>query len=177
MDYGKFKYENAQKLKESRKKTKNVVVKEMKYRPKIGIGDFETKTRKVEGFLHDGNKVKVTIMFRGREITHPQLGEKILNDIIDRVDHYAQVESYPYLEGKNMTMVLAPLGKKHRKKKRKNVEAEASIAAAEAAAAKASEAGSGAAPDAPEVAEAPAPAEPVPAEVPEALAPVEVAAE
>ena len=136
MDYGKFKYENAQRAKESRKKTKNTVVKEMKYRPKIGIGDFETKTRKVESFLHDGNKVKVTIMFRGREITHPQLGKKILNDIIERVEHYAQVESYPFLEGKNMTMVLAPLGKKNRRKKKANIEKEAAIAAAKEAAAK-----------------------------------------
>ncbi len=119
MDYGKAKYENAQRAKESRKKAKTTVVKEMKYRPKIGVGDFETKTRKVESFLHDGNKVKITIMFRGREVTHPELGKNILNDIIERVEHYAQVESYPHLEGRNMTMVLAPLGKKQRRKKNK----------------------------------------------------------
>ncbi len=76
MDYGKYKYEAAQRAKESRKKASNVVVKEMKYRPKIGAGDFDTKTRKVEKFLQEGNKVKITIMFRGREVTHPELGKR-----------------------------------------------------------------------------------------------------
>ena len=71
MDYGKFKYEQSQKAKESRKKATHVLVKEMKYRPKIGLGDFETKTRQVEKFLTEGSKVKVTIMFRGREIQYP----------------------------------------------------------------------------------------------------------
>ena len=104
----------------------------MKYRPKIGVGDFETKTKKVEAFLEEGNKVKVTVMFRGREVTHPELGRKILDDIIERVEHYAQVETAPSREGRNMTMVLAPLGKKNRKKKRKNVEAEEAAAAAAA---------------------------------------------
>ena len=71
MDYGKYKYEAAQRAKESRKKASNVVVKEMKYRPKIGIGDFDTKTRKVEKFLQEGHKVKITIMFRGRRSPTP----------------------------------------------------------------------------------------------------------
>ena len=73
MDYGKYKYEAAQRAKESRKKTSHVTVKEMKYRPKISGGDFNTKTRKVEKFLQEGNKVKITIMFRGREVTTPSL--------------------------------------------------------------------------------------------------------
>ena len=81
MDYGKFKYEQSQKAKESRKKATHILVKEMKYRPKIGSGDFETKTRRVEKFLTEGSKVKVTIMFRGREIQYPQLGRKILDDV------------------------------------------------------------------------------------------------
>ena len=81
MDYGKFKYEAAQRAKESRRKSSNVMVKEMKYRPKIGRGDFDTKTRRVEKFLGEGNKVKVTIMFRGREVQHPELGRKILDDV------------------------------------------------------------------------------------------------
>ncbi len=115
MDYGKHKYENEQRAKEARKKASNVVVKEMKYRPKISSGDFETKTRKVEKFLGNGNKVKVTIMFRGREVTHPELGRKILDDIIARVDDYAQVEAYPRLDGRNMTMVLGPDTKKKKK--------------------------------------------------------------
>jgi translation initiation factor IF-3 len=81
MDYGKFKYEEAQKAKESRRKTSNVVIKEMKYRPKIGGGDFDTKTRKVEHFLAEGHKVKVTLTFRGREVYHPELGKKILDQV------------------------------------------------------------------------------------------------
>ncbi len=118
MDYGKYKYEAAQRAKESRKKASNVVVKEMKYRPKIGVGDFDTKTRKVEKFLQEGHKVKITIMFRGREVSHPELGRRILDDIAERVDEYAKVEVYPRLDGRNMTMVLGPDGKKGKAKKR-----------------------------------------------------------
>ena len=112
MDYGKYKYEAAQRAKESRKKASNVVVKEMKYRPKIGSGDFDTKTRKVEKFLLEGHKVKITIMFRGREVLRPELGRRILDDIAVRVEDYAKVEVYPRLDGRNMTMVLGPEGKK-----------------------------------------------------------------
>ena len=112
MDYGKYKYEAAQRAKESRKKTSHVTVKEMKYRPKISGGDFDTKTRKVEKFLQEGNKVKITIMFRGREVTHPELGRKILDNIAERTDSFAKVEAYPRLDGRNMTMVLGPDSKK-----------------------------------------------------------------
>lgn len=109
MDYGKYKYEAAQKAKESRKKSTNVVVKEMKYRPKIGGGDFETKTKKVEQFLNEGHKVKITIMFRGREVAHPELGKKILDRVADEIVHLGRVEVYPKLDGpRNMIMVLAP---------------------------------------------------------------------
>jgi translation initiation factor IF-3 len=108
MDYGKYKYEAAQKAKESRKKSTNVSVKEMKYRPKISQGDFDTKTRKVEKFLGEGHKVKVTIMFRGREVAHPELGKKILDHVAEQVVHLARVEAFPRLDGKNMTMVLGP---------------------------------------------------------------------
>jgi translation initiation factor IF-3 len=108
MDYGKYKYEAAQRAKESRRKSTNVVVKEMKYRPKIGQADFETKTRQVERFLAEGHKVKVTIMFRGREMQHPELGKKILDQVAEHVAHLARVEVYPKLDGRNMTMVLAP---------------------------------------------------------------------
>jgi len=93
MDFRKWQYEEKQRAKESRRKASNVSVKEMKYRPKIGVGDFDTKTRKVAEFLSDGHKVKVTIMFRGREVFHPELGAK-------------------RLDGRNMTMVLAPDKKK-----------------------------------------------------------------
>ena len=108
MDYGKYKYETAQKAKESRKKSTNVVIKEMKYRPKIGSGDFDTKTKRVEKFLGEGHKVKVTIMFRGREMAHPELGKKILDHVADEVVHVARVEVVPKLDGRNMIMVLAP---------------------------------------------------------------------
>ena len=108
MDYGKFKYEAAQKAKESRRKTTQISIKEMKYRPKIGRGDFDTKTRKVEHFLDEGHKVKITIMFRGREVHHPELGMKILDRIAEDVKHLAKVEASPKLDGRNMTMVLAP---------------------------------------------------------------------
>jgi translation initiation factor IF-3 len=84
------------------------VIKEMKYRPKIGQGDFDTKTRKVEEFLAEGHKVKVTIMFRGREMQHPELGKKILDEIADKVADLARVEVVPKLDGRNMIMVLAP---------------------------------------------------------------------
>ncbi len=80
----------------------------MKYRPKIGSGDFETKTRQVEKFLSEGSKVKVTIMFRGREIQYPQLGRKILDDIAESISHVGRVEVYPEQEGRNMTMLLTP---------------------------------------------------------------------
>ena len=108
MDYGKFKYEQSQKAKESRKKATHILVKEMKYRPKIGSGDFETKTRRVEKFLTEGSKCKVTIMFRGREIQYPQLGRKILDDVAESISHVGRVEVYPEQEGRNMTMLLTP---------------------------------------------------------------------
>jgi translation initiation factor IF-3 len=108
MDYGKFKFDEAQKAKESRRKTANVGIKEMKYRPKIGPGDFDTKTRLVEKFLVEGHKVKVTIMFRGRESAHPELGRKILDRIIEKVEGTGRVESAAKLDGRNMIMVLGP---------------------------------------------------------------------
>jgi translation initiation factor IF-3 len=112
MDYGKWKYEQSQREKESRKKSTNVTVKEMKYRPKIGQGDFDTKTKKVQKFLGEGSKVKVTIMFRGREMQHPELGRKILDQVAGVVDHIANIEFGPNLEGRNMIMVLGPDKKK-----------------------------------------------------------------
>jgi translation initiation factor IF-3 len=80
----------------------------MKYRPKIGQGDFDTKTRKISEFLGEGHKVKVTIMFRGREVYHPELGMKILEQVAEQVAHVAKIEASPKLDGRNMTMVLAP---------------------------------------------------------------------
>ena len=124
MDYGKYKYEAAQKAKESRRKSTNVVIKEMKYRPKIGGGDFDTKTRKVEKFLNEGHKVKITIMFRGREVAHPELGKKILDRVAEEVETAGRVEVYPKLDGpRNMIMVLAP-DKKAQAEARKRAQAD-----------------------------------------------------
>ena len=108
MDFGKYKYEEAQRAKESRRKSTNISIKEMKYRPKIGSGDFDTKTRKVAEFLSEGHKVKITIMFRGREVFHPELGAKILDSIAEQVAPVGKVETHARLDGRNMTMVLAP---------------------------------------------------------------------
>ena len=108
MDFKKFKYEEQQRAKESRKKATNIVVKEMKYRPKIGGGDFDTKTRKVAQFLGEGHKVKITIMFRGREMQHPELGRRILDRVAEEVAEVGKVEIMPKQDGRNMTMVLGP---------------------------------------------------------------------
>jgi translation initiation factor IF-3 len=108
MDYGKFKFDEAQRAKESRRRANNFGIKEMKYRPKIGNGDFDTKTRQVVKFLHEGHKVKITVMFRGREVFHSELGRKILDRIAEQVDGMARIESEARLDGKNMVMVLAP---------------------------------------------------------------------
>jgi translation initiation factor IF-3 len=108
MDYGKFKFDEAQRAKESRRKAVHVGIKEMKYRPKIGPGDFDTKTRQVARFLDEGHKVKITIMFRGREVFHPELGKRILDRIAEQMGDTAKVEAEPRLDGRNMVMVLAP---------------------------------------------------------------------
>ncbi len=108
MDFGKFKFDEAQRAKESRRKAVHVGIKEMKYRPKIGPGDFDTKTRQVAKFLEDGHKVKLTIMFRGREVFHPELGKRILDRVAEKLGDAAKVEFEPRLDGRNMVMVLAP---------------------------------------------------------------------
>jgi translation initiation factor IF-3 len=111
MDYERYKYEQQQKRRESKRKATQVVVKEMKFRPKIDQHDYSTKMRHVERFLGEGNKVKLTIMFRGREMAHPELGLRILERIADEVGEIAIVESAPRQDGRNMTMVLHPLKK------------------------------------------------------------------
>jgi translation initiation factor IF-3 len=111
MDYGKFKYEQDQRRKESRKRATNVIIKEMKFRPKIDGHDFETKMKHVERFLGEGSKVKLTIMFRGREMAHPEIGRKILERVAEMVTEFATIESAPRQDGRNMTMVLNPLRK------------------------------------------------------------------
>ncbi len=112
MDYGKFKYENAQKARESRRNQTNTVIKEMKLRPKIDIHDYETKKGHVVRFLKAGDKVKITIMFRGREQSRPELGYNLLRKLASEVDEFGYVESAPKQDGRNMLMVLGPHKKK-----------------------------------------------------------------
>lgn len=108
MDFGKFKYLEAQRAKESRRNSSQTVIKEIKYRPKISRGDFDTKTRQVEKFLSEGNRVKVTIMFRGRELQHPELGRRILDEVAEEMAEHAKIDMTPRLDGRNMTMMLVP---------------------------------------------------------------------
>jgi translation initiation factor IF-3 len=108
MDYGKFKYQKEQARKAARKKQVNVNVREIKLRPKIGDHDFNTKRGHVERFLRGGDKVKVTIMFRGREVQHPELGERLLRRLATDLDDLGRIESQPNLDGRNMVMVMAP---------------------------------------------------------------------
>jgi translation initiation factor IF-3 len=108
MDYGKFKYENAQKAREARRNQTLTVIKEMKLRPKIDPHDYETKKGHVVRFLKAGDKVKVTIMFRGREQSRPELGFRLLRRLADDVQELGYVESSPRQDGRNMIMVMAP---------------------------------------------------------------------
>ena len=122
MDYGKFKYENAQKAREARRNQTNVIIKEMKLRPKIDAHDYETKKGHVVRFLKAGDKVKITIMFRGREQHRPELGYRLLQRLAEDVQELGFVESNPKQDGRNMTMVIGP----HKKK----AEAKAEVKAA-----------------------------------------------
>lgn len=112
LDYGKYKYEQALKAKEAKKKQSQVVVKEMKMRPKIDPHDYATKKGHIVRFLNQGHKVKLTIMFRGREMAHTELGERILRRLTADLQELANVETPSKLDGRNMTMVFAPLKKK-----------------------------------------------------------------
>jgi len=131
MDFGKFKYESAQKARESRRNQQLTVIKEQKLRPKIDQHDYETKKGHVSRFLAAGNKVKVTIMFRGREQSRPELGFRLLQKLADEVTELGFVESSPKQDGRNMIMVLAP--HKNVKPKTAKAEAEAKADAADAA--------------------------------------------
>lgn len=108
MDYGKFKYEEARKARAARKKQHHIQIKEVKFRPGIEPHDFEFKIRHAVKFLEEGNKVKATMMFRGRQMAHPELGREVLMRVAEAVDEIGRVESEPSLEGRNMTMILAP---------------------------------------------------------------------
>ena len=112
MDYGKYKYEQTKKEREARKNQKIVLLKEMRLRPKIDDHDLEFKTRLVQKFLQEGDKVKLTIVFRGRELAHPQLGREVLDTVVDKLKGVASVERSPLMEGKAMSVILAPASSK-----------------------------------------------------------------
>jgi translation initiation factor IF-3 len=128
MDYGKFKYESAVKARESRKNQTQTIVKEIKLRPKIDPHDYGTKRGHVERFLKAGDKVKVTIMFRGREQSRPELGFRLLQKLADDVGDLGFVESQPKQDGRNMIMVIGP----HRKKTESRADRNAQQAASQA---------------------------------------------
>jgi len=108
MDYGKFKYEEQRAAREARKKQHQVQIKEVKMRPGIEDHDFEFKMRHAKRFLEEGNKVKLTMMFRGRQMAHPEIGRDVLARVADELDELGKVESNPKMEGRSMTMILVP---------------------------------------------------------------------
>ncbi len=127
MDYGKFKYERDVRLKEARKRQVRVEVKEMKMRPKIDPHDYATKKGHIERFLRAGARVKVTIMFRGREMAHTELGRKLLDRLTEDLKELATVDSFPKLDGRNMVMLFAPIKRPERASKPSRPDAEEAI--------------------------------------------------
>lgn len=111
MDYGKYKYEQAKKEREIKKGQRISLLRQVRLRPKIGSHDLEAKRRSVKKLLNDGDKVMVSVFFRGREITHPELGWKLLQDIAESLKDIATLDRQPTLDGKRMTMILAPVSK------------------------------------------------------------------
>jgi translation initiation factor IF-3 len=168
LDYSKYKYELEQKQKAARKHQQNITVREIKFRPKIAQHDYDTKKGHVMRFLRDQSKVKVTIMFRGREMAHPERGQMILERLADELDELAVVEQRPLQDGRNMTMMLAPS-----KALEKEAADEAAAAAPDGAPPEAAEAPAEAAEAPPQAAEAPPEAAEAPAEAAEAPAPAE----
>ncbi len=112
MDYGKFKFEQSKKAHEAKKKQTRIQVKEVKFRPGTDEGDYQVKLRNLTRFLSDGNKTKVTLRFRGREMVHRDLGLKLLKRVEEDLSEYGSVEQHPLLEGRQMVMVMAPTRKK-----------------------------------------------------------------
>jgi translation initiation factor IF-3 len=108
MDYGKFKFEQAKMARQAKKKQHVILLKEVKFRPGIDEHDFDTKTRHARRFLEEGNKVKVTLMFRGRQIAHPELGRQVVDRVAQLLADISKIESDARLEGKAMTMILTP---------------------------------------------------------------------
>lgn len=124
LDYGKYKYQQDKKEREIKKGQKVSVVREIRLRPKIGGHDFEAKARSVKKLLGEGNKVKVVILFRGREITHPDLGWKVLKKMVDSVKGLASIEKQPTMEGQRMFIVLIPLAGQQAKAKEEDAKEE-----------------------------------------------------
>jgi translation initiation factor IF-3 len=122
MDYGKFKYRESKKKHEAKLKQKQIQVKEIKFRPGTDEGDYQVKLRNLIRFLQDGDKTKITLRFRGREMTHQEIGMRLLKRVEADLVEYGQVEQFPKLEGRQMVMVLAPL-KKHKPEKAEKKEA------------------------------------------------------
>jgi translation initiation factor IF-3 len=112
LDFGKYSYERARKAREARKSQKPVEVKEIRFRPKTGEHDVNFKVNRMRGFLEEGYKVKVRVLFRGREITHPEIAQEMLSKIATGLKDIAAVELYPRMEGRSMFMILTPTGKK-----------------------------------------------------------------
>ena len=125
MDYGKFKYEAAQKLKEARRNQANTILKEVRFRLKIDVHDYETKKKRAIGFLNDGDKVKAMILFRGREQSRPEQGVRLLLKFAEEVAEYGTVESSPTIDGRNMVMVIGPLRSKSEAKAEQNAKRDA----------------------------------------------------
>ena len=128
MDYGKYKYERDIRQKEARKKQSRIEVKEIKFRPKIDPHDYETKKGHVVRFLRAGSRVKVTIMFRGREMAHTELGRRILDRLVEDLKDLATVDSAPKQDGRNMIMVIAPIKRQPERQPRDAARAEAGAA-------------------------------------------------
>ena len=112
MDYGKFKYQQKRKANEAKKKQQVIELKEIKFRPKTDVHDFQTKVNRLKSFLQAGNKGKVTVMFRGREIVHPQIGFDMLKRVVEAISEEALVESPARMEGRQMVMIVVPQKKK-----------------------------------------------------------------
>ncbi len=178
MDYGKYKYERDIRQKEARKKQSRIEVKEIKFRPKIDPHDYATKKGHVVRFLNAGARVKITIMFRGREMAHTELGRKILDRLVEDLKDLAVVDAWPKLDGRNMVMVIAPVKKQVHEVSHRPAESPRAAPVAPGSAPAAAEEAAGAPAPSPEGPEAaPAPAE-APAEAPiGAPAPAEQPAE
>jgi translation initiation factor IF-3 len=115
LDYGQYKYELAKREKEAKRKSRSVEFKEIRLKPKIGQGDFDTKVRRAIEFLEEGDRIKVAVQFRGRELTHPHLGRELLNKFADLVKDHGAVERAPLLEGKSMHITIASTHKPHQR--------------------------------------------------------------